>query len=562
MACALCVTKRRACIAIPLSFTRTQTLVTPVIAPHPVITDSTFGAFVLQRHERRLLRDGQSVLVGARAFDVLCVLVENAGQLVTKQGLLDAVWPGLVVEENNLQVHVSSLRRILGADTIATVPGRGYRFTLRIVSAPSPQVFAAVSAGGAEAGPLARAQPIRNTDLRSYRRTIAVLPFFNLNKEPDQEYFSDGLAEDIISQLTRSPWLLVVSRNSSFTYRNSALSSEAIGRSLGARYLVQGSVRKAGSTLRMTAELVDTQTQETLWSNRYDRPLTDMFAVQDEVSQQIVSAIEPVYLHREERVASELASQDLEHWDLLMRARWHFWRTTPEHVLKAQVYLQRALELKPNDSPSLSLMAFTNLAKLWGAWAEDPRAVVAEANRLALVAVRNDERDAFAHFTLGTALSCAGQMQAAIAELECALNLYPQAAAAAGELGRLLVFSGRTEEAEEFILQAIDASPHDPHLSLWIRSRAIACFIEERYDDAVRYAREATAKRPDWYFNHLLLAACLTAAGDEDSGRDSLTKALGGRDYTLQSFHFGHPFVRAAHRDKFLMALTNAGWEA
>lgn len=531
---------------------------TLVKAPYPVITDSTFGAFVLQRHERRLLRDGQSVLVGARAFDVLCVLVENAGQLVTKQDLLDAVWPGLVVEENNLQVHVSSLRRILGADTIATVPGRGYRFTLRIASAPLPELYAA----GSATMPVKRAYSLRSTDLRSYRRTIAVLPFFNLNNDPDQEYFSDGLAEDIISQLTHSPWLLVVSRNSSFTYRSSSLDSAAIGRSLGARYLVQGSVRKAGTTLRMTAELVDTQTQETLWSDRYDRPLTDMFAVQEEVSQQIVSAIEPVYLHREERVASEVAAQDLVHWDLLMRARWHFWRTTPEHVLKAQAYLQQALELKPNDSPSLSLLAFTNLAKLWGSWADDPRAVVAEANRLALVAVRNDERDAFAHFTLGTALSCAGQMEAAIAELECALGLYPQAAAAAGELGRLLVFSGRTDEAEEFILQAIDASPHDPHLSLWIRSRAIACFIEERYADAVRYAREATAKRPDWYFNHLLLAACLTAAGDEESGRDSLTKALSGRGYKLQSFHFGHPFVQTAHREKFLMALTNAGWEA
>jgi TolB-like protein len=518
--------------------------------------ESTFGAFVLQRHERRLLRDGQPVLVGARAFDVLCVLVENAGQLVTKQGLLDAVWPGLVVEENNLQVHVSSLRRILGADTIATVPGRGYRFTLRIAATPVVENDSATPIGPS------RVHSSPSTDLRSYRRTIAVLPFFNLNKDPDQEYFSDGLAEDIISYLTRSPWLLVVSRNSSFTYRNSQQDNESIGRALGARYLVQGSVRKAGTTLRMTAELVDTLTKETLWSDRFDRPLTDMFAVQEEVSNHIVSAIEPVYLHREERVASEVEVQDLAHWDLLMRARWHFWRTTPEHILKSQAYLERALEIKPNDSPSLSLLAFTNLAKLWGAWAEDPRAVVAEANRLALVAVRNDERDAFAHFTLGTALSCAGQMAAAIAELECALGLYPQAAAAAGELGRLLVFSGRTEEAEEFILQAIDASPHDPHLSLWIRSRAIACFIEERYADAVRYAREATAKRPDWYFNHLLLAACLSAAGDEMGGRDSLTKALSGRGYTLQSFHFGHPFVHAAHREKFLSALTNAGWEA
>ena len=498
-----------------------------------------------------MLRHGQTVMVGARAFDVLCVLVDHAGELVTKKKLFDVVWPGLVVEENNLQVHVSSLRRILGADAIATVPSRGYRFTLRLAT------------GQTETSAVAPVLPkTLAADVQAYRRTIAVLPFVNLNADPDQEYFSDGLAEDIISYLTKSPWLLVVSRNSSFAYRNTTESNQAVGSALRARYLVLGSVRRAGAMLRMTAELVDTTTGETLWSDRFDRPLNDMFALQAEISAHIVSAIEPVYLHSEERVSALVAPKDMEHWDLLMRARWHFWRTTPDHVVQAQSLLTRALEIKPGDSACLSLMAFVHMAKLWGAWAEDPRAAVAEANRLALVAVRNDERDAFAHFTLGTALSCAGQMAAAIAELECSLSLYPQAAAAAGELGRLLVFSGRTEEAEEFILQAIDASPHDPHLSLWIRSRAIACFIEGRYADAVRYAREATAKRPDWYFNHLLLAACLSAAGDLAAAQTSLKQAMGGRGYNLQAVQFGHPFVHADQRDKFLNALVAAGWVA
>lgn len=512
---------------------------------------STFNNFILQRHERRLLRDGQSVMVGARAFDVLCVLVDYAGELVSKKQLFDLVWPGLVVEENNLQVHVSSLRRILGAQAIATVPGRGYRFTLRL----TPTVVA-------EMHPQPPRGKGRASDHQAYRRSIAVLPFVNLNADTEQEYFSDGLAEDIISHLTKSSWLLVVSRNSSFAYRNTTESNQAVGLALRARYLVLGSVRRAASVLRMTAELVDTSTGETLWSDRFDRPLSDMFALQAEISGQIVSAIEPVYLHREERVASEIPQQNLEHWDLLMRARWHFWRTTPEHVLEAQSLLKRALEIKPEDSASLSLMAFTHLAQVWGAWAQDPHASVAQAHRLALIAVRNDERDAFAHFTLGTALSCATQMQAAIAELEYSLTLHPYAAAAAGELGRLLVFSGRTEEAEEFILQAVDASPDDPHLSLWIRSRAIACFIEGRHADAVRYAREASAKRADWYFNHLLLAACLSESGDIVSAQASLQQALSGRGYNMQAILFGHPFVHEQHRNKFLGALKTAGWEA
>ncbi len=185
----------------------------------------------------------------------------------------------------------------------------------------------------------------------------------------------------------------------------------------------------------MTAELIDTQGKETFWSDRYDRPLSDMFAIQAAVFNYIVSAIEPVNLHREQRISSEVAQQDLQHWDLLMRTRRHVWRTTPEHAVKAQAPLQQAVTLKPNDSPSLSLLAFTNLAKLWGVRAEVPRALVAQANRLTLVAVCIDERD-------------------------------------------------------------------------------------------------------------------------------SQNKALSGRRFTLQSFNFGHSFVQASHREKFLLALSNAGWRA
>lgn len=526
------------------------------MSPAP-LTDSVFGTFVLQRHERRLLCNHQAVGVGARAFDVLTALVDNAGKLVTKQQLLDAVWPGMAVEENNLQVHVSTLRRLLGTETIATVPGRGYRFTARLSSvAPAASPMAE-----APAKPSAVRSQRRAQDMMAHRRTVAVLPFVNLNGDADQEYFSDGLAEDIITHLTRSPWLLVVSRNSSFTYRGSSLTNAQIGHALGARYLVQGSVRKAGTTLRMTAELVDTITQETLWSDRFDRPLADLFALQDRISAHVVSTIEPIYLHREERVASEVPQQDMQHWDMLMRARWHFWRSTPDHVSKAQALLKQALDRKPDDSPTLSLMAFTYLAQLWGGWSQDPKAAVAEAYRLAMVSVRNDDRDAYAHYTLGTTLSLTGQIDAAIGEFERALSLFPQFAAAAGELGRMLAFSGRAEEAEEFVLQAIDSSPHDPHLSLWVRSRAIAQFTQGSYTEALRYAKEAVAKRPDWFFNHLLVAACHAMLDNLPAASESLTTALTNRPYNLAAFHLGHPFVKAEHRDKFLHALNLAGWQ-
>jgi TolB-like protein/DNA-binding winged helix-turn-helix (wHTH) protein/Tfp pilus assembly protein PilF len=539
---------------------------------------------VLERRERRLLKDQNAVPLGARAFDLLCALVERSGQLVTKQELFDAVWSGLVVEENNLQVHISTLRRVLGADSIATVPGRGYRFTAAVniqaaqtlaqTSTQTPTQTPVSAEGDAQAMhranvaaaehltepaslPVPLSATLRDTAMR---RTVAVLPLANLGGDAEQEYFSDGVAEDIISHLTKSPWVLVVARNSSFRYRNTTTSIDKVGLELGARYVVNGSVRRAGNTIRLKVELVDCETRAQVWSERYDRPITDLFDVQEKIASQVVSVIEPVYLRHEENVSGKLDSQDLQHWDMVMRARWNFWRSTKEHTLAAQNLLNQALALKPDHPASLSLLAFTHLSAVWGNWSRDPRGTLAEAHRLALQAVRNDDTDAFAHFTFGTVLSCINRMDLAIAELQRALVLYPQFAAAAGELGRLLAFSGRSEEACEYVLQAMDASPHDPHLSLWVRSRAIACFVQGNYSHAVHYATDATAKRPDWFFNHLLLAACHAAAGDSDAARASMAHAQINGPYPKAAMEVGHPFTQAEHRERFVRALLDAGW--
>lgn len=503
-----------------------------------------FSDFVLRIHERRLLHGDKPVLLGARAFDVLCVLALHAGQLVTKTMLFEKVWAGLVVEDNNLQVHVSTLRKILGVGAIATVPGHGYRLTTPVRCTPSP---------------LSDQLPAFES---SSARSISVLPFSDEDLREDDAYFADGLAEGVIDKLSRSRWFFVIAHNSSRGFRNTTRPLDDISRTLGARYLVVGSLRRQGDTLRVQAQLVDGTRGEVLWSRRYDRPNDDVFALQDDLSAAIVSAIEPVCLRREEQRHGQAARQNRQHWDLLMRARWNFWHSTRHHLAQAEALLGQALDLQPDDPACLSLMAFVHMTRVWSGWTTDARTDIRNSVRLALRAVRQDDTHPLSHFTLGTALSLEHNLPQAISELEQALLLYPEFAAAAGELGRLLAFSGRTQEASAFILQAIDASPHDPHMSLWLRSRAIAHFIDGHHEQAIRLARQAIAKRPDWFFNHHLLAACLSAGGQHDEARRALQQGEQRWHYSESAIRIGHPFSDEAVTRRFLGALRDAGWSA
>lgn len=501
-----------------------------------------FSHFILRIQERMLLNNDTPVLLGARAFDVLCVLALNAGQLVTKAMLFDKVWPGLVVEENNLQVHVSTLRKVLGPSAIATVSGQGYRLTTPLQpTTPAPEQLLAqfVSAS---------------------TRSIAVLPFNDEDPQDAATYLAEGLAEGVIEKLSRSRWFFVIAHPSSRAFANCVKPLADVSRELGARYLVVGSLRRSADMLRVQAQLVDGPRNEVLWSRRYDRPLDDVFAMQDDISTAITSAIEPVYLRREEFLQSRTVQPDRHHWELLMRARWHFWRTTRSHLDQARALLEKALVLQPDDPACLSLMAFVHMTLVWSGWTTSAHADIQNATRLAMRAVREDDTNSFSHFTLGTALSLSHNLAQAIHELELALTLYPEFAAAAGELGRLLAFSGRTQEASGFILQAIDASPHDPHLSLWLRSRAIACFVEGDATQAVRHARQALAKRSDWFFNHHLLAACLAAAGQVAEAQRTLAQGEKLGRYSLHAIRVGHPFGDEAVMSRFLDALRLAGW--
>lgn len=396
----------------------------------------------------------------------------------------------------------------------------------------------------------------------SEKPSIAVLPFANISGEPDQDYFADGLAEDITSSLSQSSWLFVIAHSSACIHRDADLPAAVVCRELGVRYLVTGSVRRAGGQMRITAELTDGHSGKSVWSSRFDRPVQDLFAVQDEITATIVGTIEPLYLRREEQRAVSSGPRDLQHWDLLMRARWHYWRSTRKHSVDCQRILSQAIALKPDDVTGLSLLAFSYLTDVWSGWAVDPKAVIGEAHRLSLRAVTLDDHDSFAHFTMGVAMACMGNMPRAIAEQRRALQIYPHFAAAAAELGRLLAFSGQTAEAVPLVKRAMAASPSEPRVSLWLFTLGICDFIDGDYGNAATHAAAAITHRPDWFFNHYLHAACLSAHGEQARAREALAEArrLLPR-FDLHTLKVGHPFVRDEHRERYVKALKAAGWE-
>lgn len=499
-----------------------------------------FGPFAWCPTRRQLIADGERpVNLGARAFDLLGVLLDNRDRVMSKGDLIDRVWPDTVVEDNNLSVQVSMLRKVLGDSAIATIPGRGYKWALP-VDAPAP--------AGA-------------TTPRRAKPSIAVLPFSNLSGSPGQDYFADGLAEDIVASLSRSPWIFVVASPSSLQFRDHQRAPAAVCRALGVQYLLRGSVRRSEQRLRIAVELIDGDGDAVVWAERHDRPVADLFEVQDEIAAKIVGALEPAFLQREEQRAVTRTARDLAQWDLLMRARWHYWRSTQRHSLEARQLLEQAIRLHPADGAALSLLAFSLATEVWSGWAADSKATAIEARQLATRAVAIDDRDAFAHFTLAVTLLSFGELDASIAEQRRALALYPHFAAAAAELGRLLAFSGETDEGCRLIHQAMTDSPTDPRRALWIFGLGIACFVDRRYADAAAHARDALTLRRDWFFNHLLLATSLSHLDDSAAARQALAEGLRLLPtLSLAALRAGHPFRRDADRTRYIDGLRAAGW--
>ena len=298
--------------------------------------------------------------------------------------------------------------------------------------------------------------------------SIAVLAFTNMSGDPEQEYFSDGMVEDIITALSRIRWLFVIARNSTFTYKGQAIDVKRVGRELGVRYVLEGSVRKGGNRVRVTAQLIDAGSGAHVWAERFDRDLSDIFAVQDEITAHVTAVIEPALAEAEQQRVLRKPPERLDAWEAYQRGLWHFYKYGPEDNKIAQTFFRQAIALDPQFAPGHYGYA---LALQWDIWHYSGRPF-GEAQGIprdeALLAIALDDKDAMAHAILAHIRMWGSEWDAAIAEARTAHTLNPNSAFVISMLGCVLSFGGYREEGLERLRQGMRASPHDPLMWLWI----------------------------------------------------------------------------------------------
>ena len=390
--------------------------------------------------------------------------------------------------------------------------------------------------------------------------SIAVLAFENMSADPNQEYVSDGIAEDLITALSRVRVFRIIARNSSFTYKGRRLPMHQIGRELGARYVIDGSVRAAGGRVRITVQLFEAAEDRRLWGARYDRNLDDVFALQDEITETLIGAIEPELSRAEAERAHLKPPQHRGAWDCINRAFWLVWQMRRDTFPEAHRLMREATEIDPTFARGFAALA----ASLHGAVMEDnagdPERAIERAVAAGRRAVELDDQDAFSHFGLGRSLTLTGGIEQAVQHFERALALNPSYAWAHHGIATPLRILGRHEEAIAHEDQAIRLSPRDPMMWTFLQVKAHALYHLERYEEAEVVARRSTRQQSAEFWCWSILAASLAKLGRLEEARAAIATALEHNPAFNQAFVRSHIAWREEDTlQRYLDGLAAAG---
>jgi TolB-like protein len=515
-----------------------------------------FSNHVFDTARRELSCDDREVSIEPQVFDLLNYLLENRDRVVSKDDLIEAVWSGRIVSDSTLTSRINAARKAVGDSgseqkLIRTVPRKGFRFVGSVVPGKTlPE---------AAAGPAIRLVPQPSELPLPDRPAIAVLPFTNMSDDREQDYFSDGISEDLITALSKLRWFFVIARNSSFIYKGRAVHISEVARELGVRYVVEGSVRKSGDQLRISVQLNDASTGGHIWAERYDRNLAGVFAVQDEITESIVAAIEPQLYAAENFRARSKPPGSLDAWDLVMRALSSFWRVTRQDNVAAQALLEEAIAIDPHYGQALGLLATSHIFGAHMGWA-DMRVAVPVAEPAALAAVEADPEDAWAHLGLAYAYLFARRFDDSIAEFELTLRLNPNFSFAQALYGMTLSYSGRWQDGDLAVRRALRLCPRAPSSTMYYATAGHAQFVGRNYDEAIRLARESLRQRADFVGGHRVLTAAAGMAGYREIAKAALLELRRAQPtISLAWIASELPMRRCSDRAHFLEGFRRAG---
>jgi TolB-like protein len=482
-----------------------------------------FEDYVLDTDRRELRRGADLVPLAPGVFDLLDYLIRNRERVVSKDDLIAAVWDGRIVSDAALTTRINGVRRAIGDSgvmqrLIKTLPQKGIRFVGAVregqEAADGPAEIVLV-----EPRPLALTLPDKPS--------VAVLPFANVGGDPEQEYFADGMAEEIITALSRCSWLFVIARNSSFTYRDKTVDVRQVGRELGVRYVLQGSVRRAANRLRFTGQLVEATSGAHIWADRFEGEISDVFDLQDRMTENVVGTIEPqLQLAEIERIKHKPVA-NLDAYDLLLRAQQQQHEFTENSLTAALGCLEQALAIDPSYAQALALAAYCYVERRSQGWAQDVEVEAAEGLRLAARAVELAKDDAnvlwmaaYAVRSLGTDLHRAKEL------LNRSLQLNPNSTMALTIAAWSDALLANPARALELLQRAERLSPRDPRAWFMAAAGAFAHFVGGQHDEAVSRAKEALAQNPRYTRTLRILAASLAKLGKREEAAQVIGEVL------------------------------------
>jgi TolB-like protein/DNA-binding SARP family transcriptional activator len=474
-----------------------------------------FGPFRLDGDAGILFHGTEPTPLGQRAVLLLALLVRRAGAPVSKDALIEAAWPGQAIEDSNLTVQMAAVRRILAdisgeVHWIETLPRRGYRYVGPTVTTPDP-----------ERAPATPEPPLTLPD----RPSIAVLPFTNLSGDAEQDYFADGMVDDIITGLSRINWLFVIARNSTFAYKGRAVDVKQVGRELGVRYVLEGSVRKTGTLVRIAGQLIDASTGMHVWADRFDRRSEDVFVLQDEIALSVVGAIAPSLRRAEINRIRRKRPDSLDAYDLVLRAQPDVDSGMPAQVTQALVLLERAIALEPAYALAYGNAAMCHHCLFLRAGLQE---INREASiRHARLAIAHGQDDALALTLAGFSIGMDGHdRSAAFAALDAALAISPSSALTYILGSVMLGWGGDADRAIEWSERGMRLSPFDSWAFAAFDAQALGHFHRGRYEEACHAAYRSVQANPRHSITYVQLTAALAKLGRLQDAKAAAARVL------------------------------------